>query len=287
MDQVCWVDMDGAVGESIPITRYDRSLGGKGLNQAEAARRAGCVDVNFMGCIGDDVFGDWVLMELKKRGFDTQNFQIKAGVFTGHVVIQHEGTSGSKMFYYGGANDHISLSMVQDFLSAAMTGDIFVCQNEVSGAADFIKHAYELKMKICFNPSPSIPKDDTIYAMCEWVFINEHEYEHYKRLFKSGDDLDDLVGLKKAMGCRHLIVTFGKDPVLGADDLNTVYTINVPKRQIVDTVGAGDCLVGYFVASVAKGQSFKQALESAVLAASIKVTRHGAFDGIPYIEDLS
>jgi ribokinase len=288
IDQDCLVGEKGAIGESKPIIKYNRLVGGKGANQAQAARRAGA-NVLFMGKVGCD--GEWILGELRKAGFDTSSIIVDDTICTGHVIINRfEDATPSVMLYYAGANCKITLDEMKSFIRDAQTGDILLIQNEIAGMREMLGMVGERGMRVCFNPSPAIHDDWQCHEYgCEWLILNESEFLHIVKLYditSEGTSEEKMALLKSKLQCRHLICSFGANGVVGIDSDGKVYKVAAPKVTVVDTVGAGDCLAGFFAASISQDRPFPEALKLATTAASIKVCRYGAFDGIPSLEDV-
>lgn len=287
IDQDCLIGKHGAIGESQPIVKYQRLVGGKGANQAEAARRAGA-KVRFMGKVGCD--GEWILGQLHDYGFPVEEIVTDPSQYTGHVIInRYEDGPPSVMLYYAGANAYITPTEMQSFLEAAVPGDILLVQNEIGGMRELLQLATKLGLRVCFNPSPAIHDDWKCEEyQCEWLILNEHEFKHICNLYNIQSSIkeDQMRELKNKLLCNHLICSFGANGVVGLDRGDQVYSVSAPKVTVVDTVGAGDCLAGYFAAWIAKEKSFPESLEVATKAASLKVTRYGAFNGIPFEQDV-
>ena len=87
------------------------------------------------------------------------------------------------------------------------------------------------------------------------------------------------------LGCKNVVVTLGASGVMFSEG-RTVEFVAAPKVQAVDTTGAGDCFVGWLGVGVAEGLSLRASTERACKAASIKVTRAGAQDGMPYRQEV-
>lgn len=289
IDQVCLIGK-GGIGESKPIIKYERLIGGKGVNQAEAVRRAGCSShLRFFGKVGCD--SGWIMSQLLQNSFPIEYISVEKNLYTGHVIINNYAyDTPSSMFYYPGANSCISLEELEEFLSTAESTDILLAQNEISNTAGLLRLARSKNMQICFNPSPGISSDwiASDYS-CTWLILNEHEFNHLISLFSiehNGQIENGMKQLKQVTMCKYLICTFGANGAVGLDFEEEIHFIKAPKVAIVDTVGAGDCFAGYFVACTFQSYPFKEALKFAVQAASIKVGRSGAFNGIPTMDQV-
>ena len=137
-------------GETISSTRYDRNAGGKGLNQAIALAKAG-LEVSFAGAIGAD--GVFLTDMLKRHGVNTQ-LVYTLDVPTGHAIIQVDAHARNSIFLYGGANQAITVEMIEEALSHFSAGDLVLVQNEISHCDEIIRLAARRGMRVVLNPSP-------------------------------------------------------------------------------------------------------------------------------------
>jgi ribokinase len=83
-----------------------------------------------------------------------------------------------------------------------------------------------------------------------------------------------------ALGC-NLVVTLGSKGAVGFAPEDGAFFAEAPVVSAVDTVGAGDCFVGYFVSLKGHGHDWRGALKGAVSAASESVQKPGAQSSYP------
>jgi ribokinase len=276
-------------GETLASDSYEIFAGGKGLNQSVALGKAlpeaevTEVKVYHVGKIGTD--GEWLLADeadLVQAGVDTSNIniEVKDKTPTGHAIIQvlPEGQGENCILLFGGANQSIQSSEIDNVLAQTDSGDIILLQNEINALSEIIEKSYEKGLRIVLNPAPfdseicNLP----LYKI-DILILNETEGEGLTNHRDPQTIVDDLS--KKLPNCT-VILTLGKQGVICRDKTELI-KIPAKEVEVVDTTAAGDTFIGYFVAEISQGKELKQALITATQAAAICVTRKGAAVSIP------
>ena len=266
-------------GETIVGSEHHLLPGGKGANQAVAARRAGA-DVQMIGAVGDDDFAEAALTELKASGVCTNSIAVVAKS-TGIALISVADSGENSITVSPGANHHVQC------VNGSL-GTILLLQNEVSEAANAaaINQAHKQDCKIIYNAAPSRELCSHDYSMIDWLIVNEHEYEFITESANTGKlfDPDMLVVVADRLGC-NIIVTLGaRGAVAAADD--QFYSLDAPGVEVVDTTGAGDTFCGAFAAAIDRGLGVESALRFAVTAGSLACRSLGAQTGSPTLMQI-
>ncbi|MCL1882626.1 MAG: ribokinase [Defluviitaleaceae bacterium] len=266
-------------GETLSAESRQLFPGGKGLNQSIAMARAGC-EIDHAGMIGAD--GEHLREILQSAGVDTR-LVAEADAPTGHAVIQVLKSGENSILLFAGANQSLSESFVRDALAGYTKDDILVLQNETAGISCAMKAAKEKGMKIAFNPSPFVPEINSYpLELIDWWILNEIE----GRALSGKESPADIL---KTMGAMYpnavIVLTLGSKGVM-CYSKGEILNHESYKTKVVDTTAAGDTFSGYFIASIARGESIPQALKIASKAASISVSRLGAAVSIPHWEEL-
>lgn len=257
-------------GETLPATAHETGLGGKGANQSVAIARAGAV-VRHLGMIGDD--NTWVLDRLVGYGVDVTHVG-RADAATGHALILVDEAGENSIVTYAGANYRQSLDAVTAALDAAVAGDIFVLQNEVSERAEAARLAQEKGLFVVYSAAPF--RADAVGEMLPHVdllVLNEVEAQQLA---------EALATPIAEIPVPHLLVTRGakgaswRKQATGEETQVAAFEV-----EPVDTAGAGDCFIGYVIAGLDQGLSRAEAMRLGAAAAAIKVTRAGTADAIP------
>ena len=183
---------------------------------------------------------------------------------------------------YGGTNLALDRDYVEEFLSDAQSGDILLLQNETNCIAEAIETARSKRMTAAFNPSPfseSI-KDLSLGHIDIW-FCNEIEGA---ALTGQNDPGDICREFEKLCPDSELILTLGAGGSIYSGK-GERFAQKAYKNTVVDTTAAGDTFTGYYLASIAKGLSPREAADIASKAASITISRPGASSSIPFADD--
>lgn len=281
LDHVYAVDHFVRAGETIASTKMENFCGGKGLNQSIALSRGGA-QVFHAGRVGAD--GEVLRERLAQSGVDTAYTVVDPTVPTGHAIIQVEPKGQNCIIIFGGANQTIDPPFIDDVVSQFEQGDIALFQNEISNLDYAIERAAKQGMQVALNPSPinEALRNSPSLKYVKWFILNEIEgYE------LSGEKEPQAIceALHKKYPGSIVVLTLGKQGVLYSDGTTTARhgIYNVP---VVDTTAAGDTFAGFFLACTARGLSVERTLELASKASSLAVSRPGASDSIPTIEEV-
>jgi ribokinase len=278
-DYVYSVEHINQPGETQSCSSRNTFCGGKGLNQSIALAKAG-VPVFQGGLVGDD--GEMLLEKCRENGVNT-DYTGKTEGPSGHAVIQLDASAENSIIIYGGANQSQTKDKIDQTLDSFEEGDILLLQNEVNLVNYLIERAYEKKMKIILNPSPWNEKMEQCDLKKVSVFlINEIEGG---QISGKTEPEDILAAMGKMFPDAEVVLTLGSK---GAIYQGKGKTLSQPAflTDVVDTTAAGDTFTGYFIAGLTEGLSMKDNLQRAAKASSIAVSRMGATDSIPMLEEV-
>lgn len=275
LDHVYSVDHFVRPGETLASLGYQKFLGGKGLNQSVALARAGA-EVLHAGKVGTD--GDVLRIFLKNEGVDVSHIQTLDSP-SGHAVIQVNSEGENCILLYGGANQKIQNSDVTAALAGFSKGDVLLLQNEISGISEIIRQASQKGLRIIFNPAPmneSVKKYPL--ELVDWLIVNRVEAFD----LSGEEDQEKIISiLMKKFPRSQFILTLGPEGSIYFGKDHEQIFVPAQKVKAVDTTGAGDTFIGYFLAFLVEGLATKRCLELASAASAICVTRQGAASSIP------
>ena len=261
-------------GETLSSLDLVTGLGGKGANQSVAIARAG-VSVAHVGRVfkGDR----WAVALLASTGVDTDNIALIEGA-SGHAIIQVDDQGENAIVLHGGANQSFSIADIESALNRNQQARYLLMQNETNLLAETFELAQAKGIKIVLNPAPMTDNiKDLPLAKLDTLIVNQGEAE----ALCGAADIDEMTRQMAALAPQtRVVVTLGGDGAMLLAN-GEVTHINSPSVDVVDTTGAGDTFVGYFLAGVAEGMNDHDALQRACLAGSIAVTRQGAITAIP------
>lgn len=259
IDLVTRVERHPRPGETLMGDGLQRLAGGKGANQAVAARLAGA-DVAMVGCVGDDDGGAAYVARLTALGIDCTGVRTVAGTPTGHALVTVDAAGENAIVVVAGANAELT-AVDLAALHRLEPGDVVLAQMEVPPAvtAEAVRRAAARGARAVLNLAPYAGLPPDVVAAAHPVVVNEHE------ALQLADS-----GLVPAT----MVVTFGAAGASWDGDRST--GPQVPAADVVDTTGAGDAFCGALAAALAGGADRRTALESALAAGAAAVTRRGA-----------
>ncbi len=278
MDLVTVTRKDPSIGETVLGDQFSTIPGGKGANQAVAAAKLGA-DVQMIGRIGDDLFGQEYLNHFMKLGISTENVEPVTDEKTGIASITvYEGDN--KIIVVPGANNFLTPEVVDDHKEDIIKSDWLLLQLEIplESVEKSLEIAYKNGVKVILNPAPfhKIPKD--WIKMATYLTPNQYEAAQLLDLYKKDEKL--LNNLKEK-----LVITKGSAGVVIFEG-NKEQSIPALKVEAVDTTGAGDTFNGALAVGLSEGKSLREACQFAARAAAISVTKLGAQLGMPNRTEL-
>ena len=277
LDQVGTVSRLPKPGETVAGGTFSMAAGGKGANQALAARRAGA-KVRHVSAVGQDAFADLALELLKADGVDLSGLK-RVSEPTGIAMIFVDQAGENCIAVLPGANGTMTPEDADAALGDA-NGGVLLLQQEIPQAAT--ERALDLAkrqgMISILNTAPFLPTTREIAPKASILIANETEFE-----LLTGRPIAELDAAMIDWSRQHgqtVIVTLGADGAKAAigDQLIAVPALKV---KPVDTVGAGDTFCGYLAAGLDSGLQLEAAMRRAAVAASLACLKPGAQPAIP------
>ncbi|CAJ0607857.1 unnamed protein product [Cylicocyclus nassatus] len=281
-DLVSYTEEFPRPGESVRGNAFKMNHGGKGANTAVAAARLGG-EVEFIGKVGDDIFGESNRRALQEAGVDTTHLETsKTGqTATATLIVNAHGENCIVVTL--GANLEIDDDTAEKHEEALKNAAIVSIQGEVTQRGN--KRIFELAkdhgVKTFFNPAPGDPNlDRSILPLTDIVCTNENEAEFLTGIKQNSmDDARRAAAQMLTMGPEHAIITLGPRGCILASKGGEIEHIPSKKVKAVDTTGAGDCFCGSFIYFLINTDcSIRDAVEKAANIASLSVQRKGTQD---------
>jgi len=254
-----------APGETVTGATLARHPGGKGANQALAARRLGA-QVALVGRVGVDALADEALALLRAEGVDLSACEADARAPTGVALIAVSAEGENQIVVAPGAN----AAFGPERLPAAIDGAL-VCQLElpVETVAAAVARASGF---VCVNLAPAADIPDAVFARADLLVANEAEARFYgERLHRAAGQVAITLGARGAELWR------------GGERLASAVP---PSVEVVDTTGAGDCFVAALTVALLEGRGYEAALTFACAAGALAATRPGAQPSLPTRADI-
>lgn len=254
-------------GQTVAGKDFQIKPGGKGANQAVAAARLGA-DVNMIGKVGQDAYGEEMLRVLTEENVTASMVEAAPGVSTGtaNIIVSNQ---DNRIIVVPGANHEVTPAYVERFTEEILKSDLVLVQFEIP--METIRYILDLcskhKIPVVVNPAPAAELPDEYWRKATYITPNETEAA---QLFSKPD----------AELRQKLIITKGEQGVIYYENDREkqlpAYTV-----QPVDTTGAGDTFNGAFCVALSEGKSVEAAIDFANAAAALSIQKFGAQAGMP------
>lgn len=276
-------------GETILGGDFIMNPGGKGANQAVAARRLGA-KVAFVCRLGADMFGDKAVDGYLEEGIDVSYISRDVNKSSGIALITVDSHAENCIVVASGANASLSAADIDNAVKAVADSDIMLLQLEspmetVEYAA---KVAKGLGVKVILNPAPA-PKEgipDAVLENVDLIIPNSTEAEMLSGIhitdYESASEAAKEISAK---GISQVIITLGAKGSLVFDNGEEAVVPSV-KVKAVDTTAAGDTFCGAVAVALSEGKALAEAAGFAARASALTVTRMGAQPSIPYRDEI-
>jgi len=269
-------------GETIFGQRFDLGFGGKGANQAVAARLCGA-EVVMVANVGKDLFGEATLKNFASAGIDTKHVRVVEGVSSGVAPIFVEPNGQNRIIVVKGANDTLKPADVDAAAEALKHADTIVLQFEIpmETIAYTVQFAKKHGIRCLVNPAPAQPIDAKQLSAADYFIPNETEAEVITGMpVHSIEEAQKCAGALLRQGFRKVILTLGSRGALLASSEGSEVIAPFTVTPL-DTTGAGDAFIGSFAVFLGAGLPEKEAIRRANLYAALSTTKVGTQKSFP------
>ena len=290
VDYVISVEKIPMIGESKNGHGFIINQGGKGANQAIACKKLGCEDVSLIAAVGKDENGKKLIDTISSYGINTsamyQDEQTNSGAC---IIVLDESKNDNMLIIDKGANQSIKKEHFEKFLEEnAKPGDILITQLEINLESVYfaLKKAKDLGLYTILNPAPVTKIEEHYLQYVDLIIPNETE----TKLFTGIDVVDENSANQaykwfKEKGIKELIITLGSKGSIYFND-NKIERCSARKVEAVDTTSAGDTFIGAVAYKLSQKEDILSAMKFASIASSITVSRYGAGQSIPTIDEV-
>ena len=288
IDMVMKVDHMPTVGETILCDGMKLVAGGKGANQACAAGRLG-TDVTMLGAIGNDSHGEMQRDSLQRSSVDVSGLITKERVSTGTAFITVNKEGNNSIVVVQGANAQFTPEDIEAHRDLLEECEIVILQLEIpmDTVLYAVKLARTLGKTVILDPAP-VPEHfpEELYQYVDIIKPNESELSRLTGIADTQNHLEEAVQIVKDHGVKNVLVTLGGDGVYLDTENESPVHIPAKKVEVVDTTAAGDSFTAALAAMLLEGKTLKEAAEFANQVSAIVVTREGAQDSIPTLQEV-
>ncbi len=282
MDLVVQAEILPTPGETVLGHSFTRGPGGKGSNQAIAARRLGA-NVCFIGAVGEDEFGTAARQLHLTEGIDVSGLAVVPAP-TGVALIVVNADAENQIAVASGANMLLTPAMVRGNEGAIAAADVFLAQLEtpVEAFIEAADIAHRHDTTVILNPAPAVELDGRVFQHVDVITPNQHEL-----LALAGVENPEwaATALAKRGTSLDIVVTNGP---FGATWTGPRGAQRFPavRADAVDTTGAGDAFNAGLAVGMAEHETIEAGIALGLRAGAFAITQVGVIDGLATREQL-
>lgn len=281
MDYVSQVKDLPQRGETITASNYHISPGGKGANQAVAAKRLGA-DVLMIGALGNDSAGRDLYRRLEREGIDVSGI-LFADTATGNAMITVDERGSNTIVVFPGSNADLDQSWVERFKEEIKNADCVIIQLEIpmETVAASVKLAKEYGTRVILNPAPAKNIPLEVYKYVDIITPNETELEK----LTGTDDIKKGAKVFMDRGVKEVVVTLGDK---GSYYLSSEKELLAEPVSVnaIDTTAAGDSYNAALAVALSEKLDMEVVLKFSNIVGALTTTKIGAQNSLPYRDEV-
>ena len=269
-------------GETIRAERFTTVFGGKGANQAIAAKQLGA-EVALITRLGDDHYGQSYRRYLTEKGLNPKTIFLDKKVPTGIAFIELNPKGENRIVVAPGSNSLLSIDDLKRSSSFFNGIKIFIVQLEIpiQSVRLGLKLAKRSGAVTLLNPSPYRPLSKEILSQTDFIVPNEIEAQALTGLkMKKDQDLPKIAEKILEMGVKNVVITLGPKGLFFKNPNEEIW-MKAYKVKVVDTTAAGDAFMGGLACGLSEGKPIRETLRFANATGGLATTKLGAQPSLP------
>lgn len=269
-------------GETLRAESLTTVFGGKGANQAIAAKQLGG-EVALITRLGDDHYGRSYRRYLIKKGLNSKSIFLDKKTPTGIAFIELNPEGENRIVVAQGSNQFLSTDDLKKCSSLFKKTKIFVAQLEIpfETVTMGLKMAKDSGALTLLNPSPSRPLPPALLSLVDFLVPNELEAQALTDLkMKSKQDLPKIAESLLKRGIKNAVITLGSKGLYFKNEREEIW-MKAFKVKVVDTTAAGDAFMGGLACALFENRPIREALRFANAAGALATTKLGAQPSLP------
>jgi len=278
VDLVAQVESMPSPGETLSGSALAILPGGKGANQALAARRAGA-QVHMFGAVGRDAFAAVALANLEASGIDLSGVSA-VDAATGVALIHVDAQGENAITVIAGANNLADASRVPAHLLEQATTLVMQLEVPLPEVAALARRAHAQGTCVILNAAPAASLSPELLRDVDVLVVNASEAASLAATLEVASAPDDFARDVAGRFNNVVIVTLGAKGAIASVNGEHIVAA-APTVIAVDTTGAGDALAGALAAALDRGAPVRMALAEGVAAGALACTAHGAQAALP------
>lgn len=286
VDSIARVSRLPVAGETVGDAELNFMLGGKGANQAIAARRTGS-SVTFITSLGDDSHGDDAYKFLKDEGINLSHAKRCKDMTTGQAYIFVDDNGENFIAVSPGSNALLTKADIDQAEDQFSKCDVVLMQMEIPYETVLYacKKAKKYNLKVILNPAPAKKIGKEILEHVDYLIINLTEAEIITDIHSPEKNLDQACNKLREMGAETTIITLGNNGCFFSSN-NLKKKFGAFKVVSVDSTAAGDTFCGALASYIDNNNNIEAVINFASAAAALTVTKNGATDSIPHKSEI-
>jgi ribokinase len=274
-------------GETIIGESFVTAFGGKGANQAMAAKRLGG-RTGLLAKVGADPYGRSYYRYLTQNGFERKFLLVDEKIPTGIALIEVSSDGENRIIVSPGANGTLGPKDLEKFFPAFQEAGVFVAQLEIpiGSVLKGLKMAKKAGAATLLNPAPAHPIAQDLLPFVDYLTPNETEAEILTGVkIKKEKDIAAAAAKLLDRGVKNVVITLGGRGAFFKSRETEIWA--EPFRvQPVDTTAAGDAFVGALACGLAEERQIPEILEFANAAGALATTKLGAQPSLPTLKEV-
>lgn len=292
IDFVIYLERFPRVDETVSDGVYEIHFGGKGANQAVGLSRLGC-KVYMIGKVGMDSLGDMAIENLRRNGVNVDHVRRDRETHTGTAFILVNREGNTMISVAPGANRLLNPVEAEESLRAIGRVDVVLAQLEIpmETVERVSRVSEEIGAKFILTPAPAKKIPDEVLKRTHTIIPNRTEIFRILGREPRGQLEEEIENAARELvikGVENVVVTLGEHgAALYSRGMDRVSMIPAAKpERVVDTTGAGDAFTACYSYGIASGMSVIDSVRLGSICASIKISRRGAQEGLPRLEEV-
>ncbi len=278
-----------AAGQTAKCLDYKTTPGGKAANQALAAGRAGAKTA-LVGKVGDDGFGNRILMNLRRNEVMTSGVATSETLPTGLAVVMHDPRNEQRAIMHAqGANSEISADQVPNEILGIDHTVLVHLDVDPKETLDVMQRAKEHGARIFLNLSPFKKISKEVLSMAEYLIMNEDATAKLYAHLQLGNDTDpakQTASIARVARTSVITTLAAKGSVMVGPEGKGIMVPALNLDDIVDTAGAGACYCGTLAACLHNKMGIEEAMKRASATSSLACLKEGTYESYPYSGDV-
>jgi ribokinase len=274
-------------GQTLTASSFEEIPGGKGANQAVAARRAGG-DVTMIGRLGDDGFAERLRSNLVYNEVDCECLTVCRDTPSGAAMIAVADSGENQIIVIPGANGNVTVGDVQQAARQIQQADVLLLQLEipVEAVAASLALAREAGTKVVLDPAPALTPFPSVLFQVDLICPNVSEAAALiQSPVRTTAEIENAARCLHDRGAKAVAITLGESGTAFFDGQE--FSIVAPyKIQTADTTAAGDAFAGSLAVHWAETEDLSSAIRFGNAAGALAASRHGAQPSLPLRREI-